>query len=168
MLQPRFPLACLTIRSRLRNGSASGRKGPTPRKDEHTGNNTVTNAIPRIVYRKCVAREPFSSKVTYSHKQMTLAPARLSRSQSRHPTGRRELYSKYYTVQVLYCDRYNMKLPRGRLNWARKSLRARAARRAARPRRAGGRRLLRRQCGHWLQRATTPTLARGWFGARTG
>ena len=40
----------------LRNGLASDRKGPTPRKDEHTGNNTVTNAIPRIVYRKCVAR----------------------------------------------------------------------------------------------------------------
>ena len=33
----------------LRNGSASDRKGPTPRKDEHTGNNAVTNAIPRIV-----------------------------------------------------------------------------------------------------------------------
>jgi hypothetical protein len=28
----------------LRNGSASGRKGPTPRKDEHTGNSVVTNA----------------------------------------------------------------------------------------------------------------------------
>ena len=56
----------------LRNASASDRKGPTPRKDEHTGNNTVTNAIPRIVYRKCVAQEPFSFKVTYSHKQMTL------------------------------------------------------------------------------------------------
>ena len=57
----------------LRNGSASDRKGPTPRKDEHTGNNTVKNAIPRIVCRKCVAQEPFSFKVTYSHKQMTLA-----------------------------------------------------------------------------------------------
>ena len=58
----------------LRNASASDRKGPTPRKDEHTGNNTVTNAIPRIVYRKCVTREPFPFKVLvgYSHKQMTL------------------------------------------------------------------------------------------------
>ena len=56
----------------LRNASASDRKGPTPRKDEHTGNNTVTNAIPRIVYRKCVTREPFPFKVGYSHKQMTL------------------------------------------------------------------------------------------------
>ena len=57
----------------LRNGSASDRKGPTPRKDEHTGNSVVTNAIPRIVYRKCVTQEPFPFKVGYSHKQMTLA-----------------------------------------------------------------------------------------------
>ena len=56
----------------LRNGSASDRKGPTPRKDEHTGNNTVVNAIPRTVHRKCVTREPFPFKVGYSHKQMTL------------------------------------------------------------------------------------------------
>ena len=56
----------------LRNGSASDRKGPTPRKDEHTGNNAVTNAIPRIVYRNCVNQEPFPFKVTYSHKQISL------------------------------------------------------------------------------------------------
>ena len=56
----------------LRNGSASDRKGPTPRKDEHTGNNTVTNAIPRIVYRKCVTQEPFPFKVPNSHKQISL------------------------------------------------------------------------------------------------
>ena len=56
----------------LRNASASDRVGPTPRKDEHTGNSVVTNAIPRIVYRKCVAQEPFPFKVGYSHKQMTL------------------------------------------------------------------------------------------------
>ena len=55
-----------------RNGSASGRKGPTPRKDEHTGKSVVTNAIPRIVFRKCVTQEPFPFKVGYSHKQMTL------------------------------------------------------------------------------------------------
>ena len=59
----------------LRNGSASDRKGPTPRKDEHTGKSVVTNAIPRIVYRKCVTREPFPFKVGYSHKQMTLVVA---------------------------------------------------------------------------------------------
>ena len=58
----------------LRNGSASDRKGPTPRKDEHTGNNAVTNAIPRIVYRNCVNQEPFPFKVTYSHKQISLVP----------------------------------------------------------------------------------------------
>ena len=56
----------------LRNGSASDRKGPTPRKDEHTGNNAVTDAIPRIVYRNCVNQEPFPFKVTYSHKQISL------------------------------------------------------------------------------------------------
>ena len=58
----------------LRNASASDRKGPTPRKDERTGNSVVTNAIPRIVYRKCVTREPFPFKVGNSHKQMTLVP----------------------------------------------------------------------------------------------
>ena len=62
----------------LRNGLASDRKGPTPRKDEHTGNNTVTNAIPRIVYRKCVTQEPFPSKATYSHKQISLVSLSLS------------------------------------------------------------------------------------------
>ena len=56
----------------LRNGSASDRKGPTPRKDEHTGNSVVTNAIPRTVCRKCVTQEPFPFKVGNSHKQMTL------------------------------------------------------------------------------------------------
>ena len=56
----------------LRNGSASDRKGPTPRKDEHIGNNAVTNAIPRIVYRNCVNQEPFPFKVVNSHKQISL------------------------------------------------------------------------------------------------
>ena len=56
----------------LRNGSASDRKGPTPRKDEHTGNSAVTNAIPRIVYRNCVTQEPFPFKVVNSHKQISL------------------------------------------------------------------------------------------------
>ena len=65
----------------LRNGSASDRKGPTPRKDEHTGNNAVTNAIPRIVYRNCVNQEPFPFKVVYSHKQISLV--RSTRSHSR-------------------------------------------------------------------------------------
>ena len=68
----------------LRNASASDRKGPTPRKDEHTGNNTVTNAIPRIVYRKCVTQEPFPFKVGYSHKQMTLVHTARQRLPRRH------------------------------------------------------------------------------------
>jgi hypothetical protein len=84
----------------LRNGSASDRGGPTPRKDEHTGKSVVTDAIPRIVYRKCVTEEPFPFKVGNSHKQMTLA-SRHDSERSTISTGQSEEAKGWTSARLL-------------------------------------------------------------------